>query len=138
MIRPPNHGTTDMITSVSTSAGLNAALNSAHSGDTIVLAPGVYAGVLSSGDHFSSAVTITSADLAHEAVITDLNVSNSSGLTFSQLELHALTTGGDNPFKVSSSQSIHFEHLNVHGSLDGNAQDDVSGFLIRGSSGVTV
>jgi Ca2+-binding RTX toxin-like protein len=127
-----------MITTVSSAAALNAALNSAHAGDTIQLAAGNYAGVTATNLQFASGVTITSADLGHEAVITGLNVTGASGLTFSHLELDASTATADNPFKISGSQNISLDHLNVHGSLDGNAQDDVAGFLIRTSSGVSV
>ena len=127
-----------MITTVSSSSQLNAAIKAAQAGDTIQLAAGTYAGIVATNDHFATDVTVTSADPAHQAVITDLMVSASNGLTFSGLELQANAAGGDNPFKVNSSQDIHFDHLNVHGSLDGDPQNDVAGFLIRGSSDVSV
>jgi Ca2+-binding RTX toxin-like protein len=44
-----------------------------------------------------------------------------------------------NPFQVKSSSSdVHFDHLNVHGSLDGNPQNDVQGMLVRDSSNISV
>ncbi len=72
---------------VSTTAQLKTALSSAHGGDTILLATRTYSGVSLADYHFSSAVTITSANAADPAKLTDLNIKNSSGLTFSKLEL---------------------------------------------------
>src|ERR1700758_461276 len=124
-----------MITIVSSATALNAALKVAHAGDTIELATGSYSGIAAANLHFATGVTVTSADPAHEASITGLHVSGSSGLTFSNLEFYADPTGGQNPFLVSAGSSdIHFDHLNVHGSMDGNPQNDVQGMLVRDSS----
>jgi Ca2+-binding RTX toxin-like protein len=126
-----------MITTVNSSTALTAALKAAQAGDTILLSSGVYSlGV--SNLHFATDVTIASADPAHQAVITALNVSGSSGLTISGLELRADAAAGANPFRVSGSADIHFTHLNVHGSLDGDPSNDTNGFLIRSSSDVTI
>lgn len=126
------------VTIVATSADLNAALTTAQAGDTIRLAPGVYSGVVATNLTFADAVTITSQNTLTPAVITDLTVQGSTGLTFYSLEMNALPALGLNPFKVTASQNIRFDRLNVHGTLDGNPQNDVSGFLIRTSSNVTV
>ena len=127
-----------MITTVSSAGELNAALTFAQSGDTIQLAAGTYSGVVVNGLHFDHNVTITSVDPANRAIITDLSVSGSNGLSFSNLELLVNGVGGDTPFKVTSSQDIHFDQLNVHGSLDGNPQNDLTAILIRSSSDVSV
>jgi Ca2+-binding RTX toxin-like protein len=127
-----------MYTTVDSAAALNAALKNAHSGDTILLASGTYAGVAATDLHFADGVTVTAAQGAH-AVLTSLTVKASSGLTFTGLEFYADPSGVQNPFLVrSGSTDIHFDHLNVHGSLDGNPQDDVQGMLIRDSSNVSV
>jgi Ca2+-binding RTX toxin-like protein len=125
-----------MITTVSTSSALNAALKAAHGGDTIQLASGTYSGIVASNLDFTTDVTITSKDINAPAVITGLSMSGSSGINFSNLEFSAQTAG--NPFIVASSQDIHFDHLDVHGSLDGNAQDDYGAFLVRSSSDVSI
>jgi Ca2+-binding RTX toxin-like protein len=83
-------------------------------------------------------VTIASADLLHPAVITALNVSSSSGLAFRDLELRADRAGGDNAFRVSGSHDVSFTRLDVHGSLDGDPSNDVSGFLVRTSSNISL
>ena len=125
-----------MITTVSTSSALNAALKAAHAGDTIQLASGTYSGIVANNLDFTTDVTITSKDVNAPAVITGLSMSGSSGINFSNLEFSAQTVG--NPFIVASSQDIHFDHLDVHGSLDGNAQDDSGAFVIRSSSDVSI
>jgi Ca2+-binding RTX toxin-like protein len=126
-----------MITAVNSSAALTTALKAAQAGDTILLSSGVYS-VGVSNLHFASDVTIASVDPAHAAVITALNVSGSSGLTFSGLELRADAAAGANPFRVSGSADVHFTNLNVHGSLDGDPSNDTNGFLIRSSADITI
>jgi Ca2+-binding RTX toxin-like protein len=121
-------------TATSTSA-LLADLNAAGSGDTILLAPGTYSNVQIT-NLAKSGVTVTSADPTNEAVLTDLTVKGSSGLTFSDLELYATK---DMPFQIlAGSSNITLDSLNVHGTLDGTSSDDVRGMLIRDSSNITV
>ena len=125
-----------MLTTVDNAAALTAALKVAAAGDTILLAPGAYA--VSISGVAAAGVTIASANLADRAVVTSLNVTGSSGLTFTDLEFVAPTTAADYVFRVSSSQDIAFRRLDVHGSLDGNPQNDVAGFLLRSSSNITI
>ncbi|OHB27887.1 MAG: hypothetical protein A2790_14695 [Phenylobacterium sp. RIFCSPHIGHO2_01_FULL_69_31] len=122
---------------VKDSAGLVSALKAAQSGDVIQLAPGTYSPFVLSGLKFDAPVTITSLDPGNPAKLTGLNVKGSEGLEFNSLEF---VVGGtvDNPFQVSGSANIGFDNLNVHGSLDGNAQNDVAAFLIRDSKNVEV
>lgn len=123
---------------VSTTAELKAALTTAQGGDTILLATGTYSAVSLQNFNFSTAVTITSADASHPAVLTDLLVKSSSGMNFTNLELDASKATADWPFYVSSSANLAFSHLLVHGSLDSNPLNDVSGLIIRTSTNVTV
>ena len=123
---------------VNSSVGLASALKTAVSGDVIKLAAGDYAAVSLKDLHFSGAgVTITSADPLHEARMAGMQLSTSDGLHFSNLEFVVDVTKA-NPFSVYQSSGITFEGLNVHGSLDNNAQNDGSGLLIRESTNVTV
>jgi Ca2+-binding RTX toxin-like protein len=125
------------IYSVNDASTLNAMLKLAQPGDSYALAPGTYSGVLINSLALSG-VTITSANPLTPAVITDLYVYNSSGVTFSQLEFQANASFGDNVWRVTGSNDVHFDHLNVHGSLDGDPSNDVIGFLIRTSTNVSV
>lgn len=116
---------------VSSSAALATALKSAHAGDTILLASGTYSAVNLSGLHFSSAVTIQSADSAHEAVINGLTINSSSGLAFNHLDF---ASNGGTAVSVYSSQNVTFDSISEHGTALG----DGSGMMIRDSSGVSL
>ncbi len=116
---------------LTTATQLMEALQNAHPGDVIKLAAGTYPAVLLNNIQFSSAVTIVSADPAHPAVFTDLNVSNSSGLNFQGV---TFSTATGTAASVTSSQNITFTHDAFSGPGDtvGNAM------MVRSSSGVTV
>jgi len=113
------------------------ALKSAQSGDTIALASGTYSG-LKIAELKVSGITITSQDPAHQAVLKNLVIYNANGLTFTGLEFVADAAKGDIPFKVAQSTNITFDHLNIHGSLDGKATNDVSAFAVYKSTGVVI
>ncbi len=119
---------------VSTTADLLKDVAIAKAGDRILLNAGTYSNVYIH-DIVKSGVTITSADANHQAVLTDLTVRNAAGLNFSNLEMVVSKTWG---FAVYDSQNINLDHLNVHGSLDGNPNDDYMGMRISGSQNVTV
>ena len=116
---------------VTSSAGLTAALKTAHAGDTILLAPGTYSAASLSGFHFATAVTIQSADSAHQAVINGLTVTGSSGLSFNHLDFVA---NGGTAVTVMNSQQISFNAVTEHGATVG----DGNGMMIRDSSAVSV
>jgi len=124
---------------VSTSTELKTALQSAHAGDTFLLQAGTYGGVTIHDLNVGGMITITSADPAHQAVLTNLQIDNSSGITVKNFEVFATTNSDKNGvvgvFKVSD---VHFDHLNVHGSLDGNTLNDTDGLGIKLSNNVTV
>jgi hypothetical protein len=120
------------VTTVGNADGLYAALQSAHSGDTILLAPGTYAAIDLSGFHFDGAVTIQSADSGSQAVLTGLKINGSSGLSFNHL---VMTTPGATAVSVTNSSEIAFSALTVRGTSGGN---DGVGFMIRDSSAVLV
>jgi len=122
---------------VSSTAALNTALKAAHAGDTILLSSGTYT-LSASGLNFATDVVVASANADRPAVLTSLSITDSSGITVRDLDLNALASGGNNPFKIYRSQDIHLERLNVHGSLDGNPQNDVKALLIRESRDVSV
>lgn len=134
-------------TLVNSTAELQLALRSANAGDKILLAPGTYTGLSFNGMNlkFSELVTVTSADPARPAVINDFALSNATNLRFANLELATLDHSAKVAtgaviwgFSVSRSDSIHFDNVKVHGSLDGDAGNDVRGLSIRDSTNISV
>ena len=83
-------------------------------------------------------MTIKPASSASPAVLNGLNVTNSSGITFSGLELSSVGLKSSYAFTVSNSSNISFTGLNVHGSMDNNPGDDISALYIHGSNNVSV
>lgn len=127
-----------MITTVSTTAALVTALKGAQSGDTILLTSGTYNYLSVSNLHFATDVTIASQNAAAPAVISSFSISNSSGMTFRNLEFAVDPASGANPLSVVVCQDIHFDQVYIHGSLDGNPGNDTGGLLFRSSSDVSV
>ncbi|MBL8553962.1 MAG: right-handed parallel beta-helix repeat-containing protein [Phenylobacterium sp.] len=125
------------ITTVSTTAGLVSALKAAADGDTIQLGSGTYSAVSLKDLSFANGVTITSQTPGAPAVITDMTLSGTRGLTFQDLEF-AARFGDGISYRVESCQNLVFQRLDVHGSLDRNPSNDGLGFLIRNSANVTV
>ncbi|HKC04190.1 MAG TPA: right-handed parallel beta-helix repeat-containing protein [Sphingomicrobium sp.] len=122
---------------VTTTAELMAAAQKAVGGDTISLASGTYAGVLLQNINPASAITITSADALHPAVLTDLNVVGSSNISLSNLTLR---TGNDTTwyhFVVNDSSHVTMNHLVFDGPGMTPLQD-TTGLLVRSSSDVTI
>ncbi len=123
---------------VKDTAGLLSVLKNARSGDTVYLQSGTYSSINLNNIQIAGNVTITSLNASKPAVLTDLKVNNSKGLTFSALELDAGIKNTDMPFQILRSSNIVMDKLFVHGSLNDNAADDVRGMLVRNSSNVTV
>jgi parallel beta-helix repeat protein len=119
--------------SVASPDALSAALQTAHNGDTILLAPGNYGDISLYNVHTDGVVTIQSADSAHLAVASSLTLNQSSGLAFSGLDV-ALASGG-NAVAVMSSSNIALSGLKVHGVT---GIDQGVGAMVRDSTGVTI
>ena len=126
------------ITTVSTSAALVSALKIAQAGDTIQLAAGTYAPVSLENFHFATDVIITSQDPGRAAVMNNLQLRNVSGLTFQDLGFTVTGVTTTNAVTVEKSQDVHFDEVDVHGSLDNDASNDGGGILLRESSNVSV
>jgi Ca2+-binding RTX toxin-like protein len=124
-------------TQVDSTAALISALQHAQGGDVILLAAGTYSGASINGLSIPGGVTVTSADAAHQAVLTNFNILNSQGLTFSNVELFAQGTSGFT-FQVKASSDIHFDNITLHGSLDDDPSNDASGLQVMGSSNITI
>ncbi|TAJ70611.1 MAG: hypothetical protein EPO51_16060, partial [Phenylobacterium sp.] len=80
-----------------------------------------------------SGVTITSADAANPATVAGVELSNCSGLTFSNLEI-TINARTQTAFNVNESSNIHLDGLDMHGPA--GAQN--AGLLFRNSTNVSV
>lgn len=127
-----------MIFNVSDVAGLQNALSSAKSGDTIAMASGAYSSIYIRGVNIEGGVNITSSDAGRPAVFQGIEIRDSSGLNFSNIEMRVAPAGIDNQFVVMQSRDIHFDNIDVHGTLNGSPADDNAGLMIRLSTDVTV
>lgn len=119
--------------SVSNNAELMAALTRASGGDTISLAPGNYSNVVIRDYRPETLVIIKSADLNNPAHIDTLQVRSSQNLTFAGLDIGRALLPGEPDHTamatVRTSSRIVFDTVKIHGSLDGNAQNDGFGLL---------
>jgi len=129
---------------VSSSTGLLTALMNAKGGETFVLAPGSYSITLSSKS-YAAPVAITSADLSKPAVIGWLKLTNVSHIVFRNVEIARKASNQtvtealkETLAKVSGGSNITFDYVHFHGSLDGDATNDVSGIAISGVSNLSI
>ncbi|MBP6030945.1 MAG: right-handed parallel beta-helix repeat-containing protein [Sphingobium sp.] len=126
------------IISVNSVSQLTSALSKAQNGDVIQLAAGNYSNVVLSNIKTNGNVTITSADPLKQAVLSDLMVKGSSGLTFKNLDLSNTVPGKDFAFQVLGSSNIVLDHLKVHGPNNIGSGQEVALMMVRSSSAVTV
>lgn len=125
---------------------LISALKSARGGETILLAPGTYSDLkFKLAPRFATPVTITSADPARPAVITDFTLSGVEGVHFRNLVLRALdhpdkiaNDGSFVAFKIARAKDVIFDTVSVQGSLDGDPSNDVSGIQVRNSQNIRI
>ena len=118
---------------------LVAALKACAASCVIALSPGDWRGVTLS--HIQTHATI----IGQGSILHDLTVSDSSGLTFSRLELSTAGApigrwgaASDNWFQILHSSNIVLDSLNVHGDPRGNLNSTPSGVLVRFSTNITV
>ena len=148
--------------SVSSTEQLRRALETAQNGDVISLMPGRYPGIVISNVKKNGNVTVTSADPSRPAIIEELLIRNSAGLTLSNVELAANTATlqkmkqDSNPagdpsatgqrrrafrflYIVTQSERIGLHKLNVHGPADdADTAQFVRPLIVRDSREVTV
>jgi hypothetical protein len=133
----PNPATASVL--VRDVAELVTALKACAASCLITLAPGDWRGVQIYNVHAHATIN------GPGAVLHDLTIEHSSGLTFTGLELSTVGAqpgswgaGADNWFKIMSSTGIVIDQMQVHGDIHGNVANTPSAFLIRSSQYVTV
>lgn len=124
---------------VNSTSGLEAALASAQAGETILLAPGTYTGTSFYNVNPSGTVTIASEYASSQAVLQNFEVSGSSNLVFSNLEMS--TVGSTDPyygFRVYNSTNIQFNSDYFHGAVGVDPNTGVTGLLAEYDTNVSI
>ena len=124
---------------VSTTAGLATALQTAQPGEVIQLTAGTYSSVAVSGLNIGGTVTIQSQDSSNPALISGLNISNSSGLTF--INLTFTTVGSSDPYyadRVTGSSNVSFNSCLFSGAPSADPSTYISGLLFENNSNISV
>ena len=127
------------MTTVSSVAALLAVLKGAGAGAVISLTPGNWSGVVIRGVE-APGVTIT----GQGAVLHDLELRRSSGITFKDLEFstagYPVGSFGPKatyPFRLKDNRNIEFIGVNAHGDPNSTLANDVSGFFVDSSPNTT-
>ena len=132
---------------VSSATELKTVMGQAKGGDTILLAGGNY-GALSTGNDYSSALTIKSANAGNPAVFSSMSLSGATNITFDTIDFDYSYKKGDtidvSPFEVMGSTNIVIRNS----TFDGDVASGLSavdngyavgrGLVVGGSTGVTV
>jgi Right handed beta helix region len=132
---------------VSDASGLATAMAQAKAGDTILLASGNY-GAFSTGNDYSSSVTIKSASAGSPATFSSVSLNGATGITFDSITFDYKFKAGDTvdatPFSVSGSTNITFKNSVFDGDVASglsaidNGYAAGRGLLVTASNGVTV
>lgn len=120
---------------VSNAVQLMNAIKVAKNGDDIKLNAGAYNNIVIVDTVKAGNITISSADADRPAVFNNMAVKNSSGITFSDIEMFS---SKDSSFYVGNSSNIHFDDVYIHGTLNGSSFDDYRGIAIRDSSNISI
>ena len=125
------------IYAVSTVAALQSALGHAQAGDSVLL-PGTYSGVSISNLNISgSGVTIGSQNAANPAVLTGLQISGSTGLNFTNLDVIGTGSSAYAYSNVTNSTNVSFSNMLFEGT-NATAVNDSGGLSIQNSNGISV
>jgi hypothetical protein len=110
---------------VSSSSELLSALSKVASGDTILLEAGSYGTLDLSNMNFTSYVTLRSADPENEAMLTSVNVNNSSYIRLDDLHVSNTSNGASASKVVGITNSNHIEVVNSE--INGLVDNDYTG-----------
>lgn len=123
---------------IGTSQQLQQAIASAKGGETFDLAPGSYGTVSFNTRQFAKPVTFRSVDPANPAVFNRLLMLNSQGVTFADIDICRIRQPGEADWtkmaELDGCSDIAFLRGSVHGTLNGQPQDDMHGLYVRRSN----
>src|SRR5215467_4615012 len=123
---------------VSTTSGFQSALSQAKAGDSILLASGTYANISISNYNLASGqVTIGSQSSANPAVLTGLQVNNSTGLNFTNLDVIGTGTSAYAYANVGNSHNVSFANMLFEGT-NATPGNNAGGLSVQHSTGVSV
>lgn len=126
---------------VTNTVELDQALAKAKGGERILLAPGNY-GMTLANRRYATPVVITSQSRDNIAQISRFRVSNVGNLTFERVAIGRPLNAGEPTYSrladLLHSTNITFDHVDFHGSLDGNPRNDGWGLYILGGEAITV
>jgi hypothetical protein len=138
---------------VSNAAQLLSAMASAKGGETIMMKPGDYGNLsLTAGKnflaHYTSQVTITSADPANAAVLKGLNLQGVTNLKFDHVKFDYKATAADtistSPFKLTKCANVSITNSEFDGAKATNLGAPYDGYgtgkglVVSGSTNIAV
>lgn len=131
-----------MTISIANRAQLVAALSTAVGGEVFSLAPGDYGSVSLSGRKFGAAITIQSANASQLAEFDAIDITNSNNVTLKALDVGRAMQAWEGDYgkmvSIWGSNNITMDGMKIHGSLDGNPQNDGWGVVVSDSSHVRI
>lgn len=126
---------------ISNPAQFATALDTASSGDRLLLAPGDYGAISIRDKQFNPAIEITAAEQNARPVITEIDIEDVSGLEFSEISVrYGATTAPRTTYVVTilRGSDIQFHRSTFESAADGNPDNDAQAFIIRDSSEVMI
>lgn len=128
---------------VTTASQLYSALGSAVGGDRIVLAPGNYGNINIYNRNYASGVTLQTGSWTNRAHFDGLNISKSSNLTISGIDLgRGLLPGEEGRLThlttVKDSANIKFNAVQFHGLVDNDPTYDGQGLTATRVTGLRI
>lgn len=129
---------------VNNASELKTAIAAAKGGETFILAPGDYGEISINNKTFAEPITIRSQNLSDIAHLDKLSIAGSKNIIVNDLDVGGPLAPGEANYasysavRVSSSDSITLQGLNVHGQDDGIPTNDRMGMYILSSSNVNV
>jgi len=126
---------------VSNSEELSNALNTSNSGYNIILRDGEYGDLNLKNLNFSSETTITT-QTGDNAIFSSIDIDSCSNLTFDGIELYHVRGPNDphyiKAFEITNSDSITVTNSNLHGTEDGNYDNDAYMLSVQSCSNIEV
>ena len=121
---------------------LNAALAKAKGGEVFGLAPGGYSVILSDRN-FTAPVTITSSSATQPAKIGWIRLENVTNFVVTRLQITRVKkpeekAEGSFIGRIMGGSNITLDAVYIHGSLDNDASNDVTGLTIAGTRDIRI